>query len=277
MQCVKDLRCGHDQSMQMLYNIAAGDAIAVRKYLDSQNMIALATELKSRSVILVDATYSMSPAINATKAKICTVFNRARTVLREKGIDEQSFEVQIVAYRNYNCSRDTLMQVSPFVRDPQDLLRFMSGVDVDGGWGNEAIEVALSHVNKVKASGQLITQILLIGDAAANTPAEVTQKRDQSAENWASVPEYSTPTNWEVEIASLTSAPPAVPVHAFYIENAARDNFEEIARRTGGRAEKLDVNSAEGDQLLTDCLTEQILENIGGAELVVVYRKTYQS
>jgi len=40
---------------------------------------------------------------------------------------------------------------------------------VSGGWGNEAIEVALQHANTLESIGE----IFIIGDARGNTPAEV--------------------------------------------------------------------------------------------------------
>jgi len=47
-----------------------------------------------------------------------------------------------------------------------------------GGAGNEAMEVLFQAINKE----ELIDQVILIGDAAPNTPEEVPRKRGQKGE-----------------------------------------------------------------------------------------------
>jgi hypothetical protein len=44
----------------------------------------------------------------------------------------------------------------------------MSSIKVDGGWGNEAIEVCFQHINNLES----IHQCIIIGDAIANTKIE---------------------------------------------------------------------------------------------------------
>jgi hypothetical protein len=44
------------------------------------------------------------------------------------------------------------------------LIEFLNKIRVDGGWGNEAIEVCFNHVNSLPE----VDQIIIIGDAAAN-------------------------------------------------------------------------------------------------------------
>ena len=53
-----------------------------------------------------------------------------------------------------------------------------------------------------------------------------------------------------------------VPIHALYIDEKAKKNFEEMANETGGVCQKLDINSSDGEILLTDMITEQILRTI---------------
>jgi hypothetical protein len=68
-----------------------------------------------------------------------------------------------------------------------------------------------------------------------------------------------------------------IPVDSFYVEKRAEERFDEIATRTRGQFELLDINSSLGSNMLTDLVTEEILNNIGGQlrgkDLVSAYRK----
>ena len=48
----------------------------------------------------------------------------------------------------------------------------------------------------------------------------------------------------------------SIPIHAYFVDKAAEDNFKEIASETGGKCEFLDVNSAAGAEILTNLITE---------------------
>jgi hypothetical protein len=76
-----------------------------------------------------------------------------------------------------------------------------------------------------------------------------------------------------------------IPIHAFYLHNGAKTNFEEMAKETGGQCKFLDINSADSSSILTDIVTEQILSSVGqnsgkSEELVAAYKakftKTYK-
>ncbi len=68
-----------------------------------------------------------------------------------------------------------------------------------------------------------------------------------------------------------------IPVDAFHVEKRAQEIFHEIATRARGRCEMLDINSSLGSDVLTDLVSEEILNNIGGQlrgkDLVSAYRK----
>lgn len=70
-----------------------------------------------------------------------------------------------------------------------------------------------------------------------------------------------------------------IPVHTFYVKGScggdARPSFEQIARATGGHCEPLDIDSLAGAERLTQLVTERILDNLGGAALVELYREKY--
>jgi hypothetical protein len=88
---------------------------------------------------------------------------------------------------------------------------------------------------------------------------------------------FSQPTYYEQELEKLVNN--NIPVHAFYVEQRAEEKFHQIATRTHGRCEMLDINSRVGSDMLTDLVTEEILNNIGGQsrgkDLVTAYRKKF--
>ena len=54
----------------------------------------------------------------------------------------------MVAYRNYNSTKDMLLQASTWATDADVLEQFLQTLKADGGWGREAIEVGLAHANE---------------------------------------------------------------------------------------------------------------------------------
>jgi hypothetical protein len=80
----------------------------------------------------------------------------------------------IAAYRNYN-SGDKVLEVSKFYEHGEPLVNFLKTIDVEKGWGNEAIEVLFQYINdKLKK----VDGLILIGDAPPNTPEHVKRKRN---------------------------------------------------------------------------------------------------
>jgi hypothetical protein len=216
----------------------------------------------------------MSVVLNNTKNIICKVFEEAADVFKTHNMDPQNFAVQIAVYRNYNVDDDLLLQHSGWEVRPENLRTFMSTIGPDGGMGNEAIEIGLLHANAQLRSGGL-SQVILIGDMPPNTRAEVPRKF-----NYTQRTKFTTPTYWEDELAVLIQA--SVPVHAFYVNSAARNEFQDISRRTGGESNFLDVNNAQkGSTLLKKCITERILLASAGSDtrlaetLVRTYRAKY--
>ena len=139
----------------------------------------------------------------------------------------------------------------------------MATVGPSGGQGNEAIEIGLWHATNEAYSESSISQVILIGDAPANTENEVSKKRNYC--NWKNTP-YEQPTFWRNEIVRLKACATPIPVHTFYVDNYAESNFREISAETGGRCEALDIQSASGAELLTKFVTEEILRKTAGAK-----------
>jgi len=191
------------------------------------------------------------------------MFDRAADVLKENGISADCFQLQFVVYRNYCCRGDKILQHSPWETKSDNLRAFMNTIDVEGDLGNEAIEIGLLHANDENERDE-ITQIILIGDAPPNTKAEVAQKRQRRGEDYWKKTKFARATYYEDELNKLKMK--KVPVHAFYVDDQAKESFEGIAKETGGRCEFLDINSPSGSDMLTNLVTEEILRSVGGSD-----------
>ncbi|CAF1573592.1 unnamed protein product [Didymodactylos carnosus] len=152
----------------------------------------------------------------------------------------------------------------------------MNKIEVEGGWGNEAIEIGLWHANR-ENERENITQVILIGDAPPNTKNEVNEKKQRYGQSFWEKTKFAQSTYYEDELAKLKVD--GIPVHAFFVEQRAEESFKKIAKETGGRCEMLDINSSSGSEMLTDLVTEEILRNVGGSlkgdALVEAYRNKF--
>lgn len=89
----------------------------------------------------MDATGSMSSLLSKCKSAVQTMFERAFAILVEHGKNEKCFQLQFVAYRNYNAPEDLLLQSSPWTSKSEDLKNFLGTVAARYGMGPEAVEV----------------------------------------------------------------------------------------------------------------------------------------
>jgi len=157
----------------------------------------------------------------------------------------------------------------------------MDKISPQDGWGEEAIEIGLWHAN-AEATRIDISQVILIGDAPANSENDIKLKRTSvdsgfGEQYWATT-KFKNPTYYVNEMDKLKQK--NIPIHAFYVGLRAKKNFHEIANATGGKCEWLDINSQSGAQRLTDLVTEQVLRGVGGKngkgdDLVEAYRTKY--
>merc|ERR1711975_176471 len=96
-----------------------------------------------RTVLLLDGTGSMGGLINACKDTICTMFERAATILKDNGIPDDIFQMQFVIFRDYDC-KDGILESSSWESNPSKLSDFASTVRARGGGDyEEAIEIGL--------------------------------------------------------------------------------------------------------------------------------------
>eukprot|EP00475_Leptophrys_vorax_P028903 TRINITY_DN420_c0_g1_i1.p1 TRINITY_DN420_c0_g1~~TRINITY_DN420_c0_g1_i1.p1 ORF type:complete len:1662 (-),score=448.40 TRINITY_DN420_c0_g1_i1:60-4469(-) len=256
---IRDARQAHLEGLKFLEDLSKGDVKKVQEFLAAQNKGPV-EGVTTKTLCLFDATGSMSGLLANTKKTICKVFQDATEVFKAHN-SPSWFAVQIAVYRNYNVNDNSLLQASAWEVKPENLRTFMNGVGPEGGMGNEAIEIGLQYANALLATGGL-TQIILIGDVPPNTREEVA-KRFKCAPRT----KYTVQTYWEDELAKLKEH--NIPVHAFYVHQAAKQVFTEIAQRTGGTSSFLDVNSEKGAELLKRTVTERILVAGAGSDLTL--------
>jgi hypothetical protein len=275
MKYVEQAKERHKIGQKFLQSLNSGDTNSVKKFLVEENK-GVEEDWNSRTICLMDATSSMTHLLHKCKNTVDLMFERASKILKDYNIIPDSFQIQFVVYRNYNSREDKILQSSPWETKPDNLRTFMNTIEVEGGWSHEAIEIGLWHANK-ENERENITQVILIGDAPPNTKDRVTEKRKMFEEKYWENTKFAQPTYYEDELEKLISN--KIPVHTFYVETRAKRTFEDIAKRTGGRCELLDINSSKGAEMLTDLVTEEILRNCGGISkgntLVEAYRKTY--
>jgi hypothetical protein len=151
-------------------------------------------------------------------------------------------------------------------------------------------EIAFKYCNeeydegmKDKDQPKPVNHVVLIGDAAPNTKAEVSEKRSDTnygfgESYWANSGRWSRKTHYQEELNALTQK--KIVLDAFYVTKRPEDSFKEMATQTGGKAMYLDVSSDNGATLLTDYLCEQILVRGGGDSgqaLVDEYRSMFKA
>ncbi|CAF4827526.1 unnamed protein product, partial [Rotaria magnacalcarata] len=115
----------------------------------------------------------------------------------------------------------------------------------------------------------------------ADAPAKDIEaiKRDRNAnggESYWNRTKFKEPTHFTIQLEKLKNK--KIPVHAFYLDDGARDNFERIAGETGGRCEQLNISSPGGAEFLTNVVTEEVLRKAAGNQgdaAVELYRTKY--
>ena len=263
---IKQRRDEHRISVEFMKNIQERRFQPILEFLKNCNKSNMDIQA-SRTILLMDATGSMSNCLNAAKETVCLMFERASSILQAAGFDPNCFQMKFVVYRNYSSfSSNSLLEYSDWESNPARLREFMSRIKPSGGQGNEAIEAGLAYaVDQLDESR--IDQIILIGDMPPNTREEVRSRRSNDAPK-------CTEWYWETELAKLQG----VPVHCFYVSSSAENAFREISRRQSGRCEALDINGPAGAEMLTGLVTEEVLRKAGGNkgdQLVAEYQKRH--
>ncbi|CAF0901525.1 unnamed protein product [Adineta ricciae] len=271
-------KCDHQASKDFMNALCKGSIKSIKTFLTEHNKGANIARELSRTVVLMDATGSMSGLLSAAKETVCTMFERASTILKEKDLPTDVFQMQFVVYRDYDCREDGILQSSSWETKPQNLRNFMAGITAKGGGDfEEAIEIGLWHAVQEGDTIESIAQVILIGDAPAKEREAIERDRDESGGEyyWMNT-KFKEPTHFSIELDKLKEK--NIPVHAFYLVDAARENFERIARESKGRCQQLNIHSPKGAELLTDFVTEEVLRKAAGSQgdaAVELYRKKY--
>ena len=166
----------------------------------------------------------MSSVLAQTLLILDQTFGRTHEILNESNV-EGSFELKMCVYRNYDSPAELLLEKTSFENRPGNIQSFLKTVTANGGWGNEAIEVFYNHVNSL----QKVDQVILIGDAAANSLREVRNKREYRGESYWNGNNFPF-MNEDEEIAKIIDK--KIPIHSFYI--AKQNYFKEVSKKTGG-------------------------------------------
>jgi len=268
----------HELSSKLIKALKDKNVPEVKKMLCERNKGAEETK-RSRTVVVMDATGSMAHLLQKAKNAVSTMFERITVILKENGKPANSFEMMFAVYRNYSAPESLLLQSSPWESNPENLRKFMETVSANYGcWPGEAVEIGLAHANRERDKGD-VSQVILIGDMPANTETQVISHRNAyngGESYWKKTQLFANPTNYKQEMKRLAER--NIPVHAFYVANSARTNFEEIAGATKGQCEFLDINSTRGSDQLTDLVCVEVLKNAGGSDgkaFVEAYKKQF--
>ncbi|CAF0753965.1 unnamed protein product [Brachionus calyciflorus] len=273
---VSVLKNKHDLSMEFFENLKSKNSNFVKNYLLKLNENS-SGDAVSKTLILIDATGSMSGLLEKAKRTLQTMFERAFKILNEpekkKKYNNASFLIKIAVYRNYNSTSDLLLQNSSWESEADNLVKFLQTIDTDGGWGNEAIEIGFWQANQEID----LSQIILIGDARANTKDEVKRKRQKHINNFKNGP-FQQETYYEDELNALIAK--NIRINAVYLKNGKSnqsqkidiDFFQDVANKGNGQYKYLDLDSSDSSKTLIDLVTEQVLFSIGGDDLVHAYR-----
>jgi len=271
----------HLEAKTFMKGMMTNDVKVIKEFLLKWNKgpNLINTNFTSRTLVLMDATGSMSALLDKCKQRVIVMFERAGKVLEEAGLDAACFFLQFAVYRNYSNTEQDILENSGFENKSTNLRNFMTKITVKGGLGPEAIEIGLWHANQ-EANRGVVSQVILIGDAPANSEAEVNHHRTSyHGENYWNRTKFGPKTHYKAEIEKLRVK--GIKVNTFYVAQYAKINFTEIATYTGGHSDFLDVNGANGEELLTNFVTLEILKNVGdqsgvGAQaLVDSYKKKY--
>jgi len=266
----------HQRSQKFLLSLRAKELTFIRRFLIETNKGTEMSTSLSRTICLMDATGSMTNLLQKCKNTVQVMYERAMSILIEHQIDPDCFQMQFVIYRNYNSPVDKILQYSSWETKAENLRKFMSTIESEKGWENEAIEIGLWHANQENEK-ERISQVILIGDAPPNSRKEIQEKRKYFGEIYWLDTNFAQVRGYTDELEKLISN--QIPVHAYYVTRKAQEEFEKIAKCTGGQCQMLDINSSAGSDMLTDLVTESILNNVGGNSrgnlLVEAYRNKF--
>jgi hypothetical protein len=115
----------------------------------------------------------MGGVLQQVKENVKVIIQRVERILTEQKVNASS-QMQIMVYRNYDRPPNLALEYSKFTSDSTDLTSWIETKQAYGGWGDkEAVELAYNKVGMTEG----VNQVILIGDAPANTPQNIKYKR----------------------------------------------------------------------------------------------------
>jgi len=251
----------------------------------------------ARTKIYLDATSSMDVLIDKLRYVINQIFIKLNDILKKSEIEENSFSIEIVLFRNYDVSKENILVRSGWEMKPDNLVNFLTKAECFGGWEKEAIELCLNDAAKEKKK---LTNIILFSDSASNTRKTTFLKRnhnnDTYTENnmkpldyWNST-EFKDVIDIEEELSKIKEK--KIPIYGFYVENKekkidfrndAENFFKRISMETEGFYEKVNVQDENEGDRLAKLISEPIINDIGNfigdeekrAKLIKEFEKQY--
>jgi hypothetical protein len=116
---VEALKTKHKESIKFFNDlIFSSNASEMKKFLLKENKFGKIKTQCFKTLILLDATGSMTHLLEKTKKTIQAVFERITEVLENNNYNHKSFEIKIAVFRNYNSSEDKILQQSTWEKKP---------------------------------------------------------------------------------------------------------------------------------------------------------------
>lgn len=288
---ISESRVKFTESSAFIADLISNNKPKINAFLTKYNHVELNGQSEVEApgtVVLMDATHSMTSMIELTKDCIKKMFqNMNKIAVEENFVDEIS--VQFMIYRNYNAPPESLLEETAWEvlsDNPSRLYTFMDTVEAEYGWGSEAIEVGLARVvEQITKENKRIGQIVLIGDREANDRDEVVEKRKKREHDWLSSGRYAEPVFYDDEIQKLKDL--NVKVNCFYLTTHIEEEkekcfteqtkscFEEISNCTGGVCQELKIDASDASDKLTHVVSVSTLRAAGGDDLASAYRKAF--
>ncbi len=202
------IREDHHEAATVLAALRQGDnPKLVLDYLLRSNSCRGAVDQGScRTLVLLDATGSMSSLISLATQTIGEMFKRTFALL---GNEAAGVSMQLGVYRNFGCPDHLLLQTTDWESSSEPLFKFLQGVRASYGNGyREGVELGLHHAVQ-QHSAEPISQVIIIGDAPPNTRAQSEGKRNKYPTS-----RFPNQLYFDDQRAALMEA--GVVVHAFY-------------------------------------------------------------
>eukprot|EP00483_Globobulimina_turgida_P003737 UN03743 len=116
----------------------------------------------------------MSSCLTQCKTVIQKTIPKLVDFLKHNKINTESFEIQVIAYRNYNANTDDILEFCPFTSDDNELTKFIHSLSADYGLGAEAVELGFYQLHRQEKKPNIV---ILMADAPAHTKQDIKSRR----------------------------------------------------------------------------------------------------